>query len=180
MPKKQTTKLIGKKTPMEVEAQRQRWTAAAIARRRERRNNDPKYAEQHRETSRDYFRRKHGVDVSDFRDCRKNVDRFDDIGTARTIDGEEFNTFNLTELAAALGDYHQNIMRRWIDRNQIPAPALETEDGSEVYLEAEVLAIVEHLGPHQANSAYFRSDHDEVIAGIATAVEDVRQELGIS
>lgn len=180
MPEQPNKTLVNNKTPMELEAQRQKWQAAAIARRKVRRDTDPEYRDQHRAASREYFRNKHGVDPSEFRDCRKNLDKLDEIGTVRFVREEEFLTFHLAELANALGGYHANIMRRWIDRGQIPAPVLRSEDGVEVYLEAEVEAIIEPLGEQQATYAYFRKNHTTAIQNIADAVDTVRQELGIS
>lgn len=174
------TSLNGNKTEMERTLQQQKWNAAAITRRRIRRDEDPEYRAQHAAQSREYFRQKYGVDPSTFRDCRKNIDKLDQFGTERTISQEPLLTFTVAEIAAVFGDYKPVIMNRWIKKGQIPPPALETDDGSTVYLDAEIEAIIPILGEQQSQSKYFRADHHDVIAAIADAVDTVRQELGIS
>ena len=173
------TSLSGSKTDMERELQKQRWNAAAIKRRRIRRDEDPEYRAQHAAQSRDYFRQKYGVDPSTFRDCRKNFDRLDEIGSERTISQEPLLTFTIDEVAVAFGDYNPVIIKRWIKKGQIPAPELETDDGFEVYLDSEIEAIIPILGEQQSQTKYFRADHTDVIVSIADAVQQVRQELGI-
>lgn len=177
---KPPTSMDGKKTDMERELQKQRWNAAAIKRRRIRRDEDPEYRAQHAAQSRDYFRQKYGVDLSTFRDCRKNIGQLDQFGTERTVSGEPLLTFTTDEVAKVFGDYSPVIMKRWIKKGQLPAPVLETDQGPFVYTDAEVEAIIPILGEQQSQTKYFRADHHMVITHIAEAVWQVRQELGIS
>jgi hypothetical protein len=174
-------------TPMEKEARRLRWQNAAVKRRAARLRSDPEYREAHRKQAREHFRARHGVDPSTFRDCRSNLEELETFGEVREVEGEPHVTFTVPELAKVLGDYNPQIMRRWIAKGQLPEPALEIAALNtakkrvqvEVYLEDEVRAMVEVLGEHQAETAYYRASHTQTITRLHEAVQTVRDELGV-
>lgn len=175
--------------------QKRRWYEARDARRRIRYSEDPEYRDQRRAASREDFRKRNNVDPSDFRDCRKNYDHLDDFGKLRVIaigdELEEHLTFNVAEVAQALGNYNKTIIRRWISKDMMPPPVLMATDvtGSfgretgtsevQVYLEDEVKAMIEVLGPHQSQYRYYRADHRDTVDLLYDAIGVVRNELGI-
>ena len=182
------------KTPEQVAAQKEKWFGAARnARRRERYEQDPDYRAKHRAKSLDYLREQHGIST-DFRDCRANIDILDAIGDVRTVkwDGGEYLTLTTEELAKALGEYSVTNVRRWITNGQLPEPVVPCDVQTDtfgrkgettemfVYLEDEIKALMEVLGPHQTDYHYYRKSHRATIEKVFEAVNAVRAEYGIA
>ena len=81
-------------------------------------------------------------------------------------------------------------LNKWIHDGLIPEPVLtayvvtgsfgrpDQTSNVRVYHRDEVQAIIEHLGPHQAEVKVFRREHQRTVVSIAQAVHHVREIKG--
>lgn len=174
------------KTEIVLGEQKRRWADAHNRRRMIQYNTDPDYRGKMIENSRAEYRKVHNVTLID---CRENLPVLAQIGTVRTVSTPEgavmeVLTFDVNELAEALGGYNAQIMYRWQQKEQLPRPVVRIHpprnQAGFVYLEDEVAAIMQHLGAHQSRLRYFRRSDTETIDAIFAAIADVRHEYGIS
>lgn len=164
-----------------------KWQAEYMARRRARMREDTGYLEKHRARSREQYRKRVGLDITTIRDCRRKPSEIRAMGRIRPVVGMDNDvvTFDFTELAAALGGYHPQIMKRWVARHQLPAPVLVANSENAVgharkvpvYHLEEVLAIVSVLGDHQKQNAHYRAAHTDTMEGIHMAVLAARKSI---
>jgi hypothetical protein len=165
---------------MDMAVKQERWQIAHVERRRIRLKEDPKFRDEHKKASRDFYRSKNGIDPesNDYRNCIKNLDNIEYFGTYRLINGTDYLTFTVEEMAKVLGDYNTQILQyRWIPNSMFPAPILVTDDGLNVYLDDEVTTLLPVFSKHQENSMYFRKDHKDTILDLFIAIRDIRREL---
>lgn len=182
---------MGKLSKKALAKRRKTWAEARKRAHRRRYSSDPEYRERERAAALDRMRRKHGVS-STFKDPRENLPILSAFGDVRKVewDGNDYLTFTVAELADMLGQSRGTVYR-WIENGQLPAPVVdcEVETGvfgragattmMDVYLEDEVRAILDALGPHLASMHYYRQDHTDVIEKVFAGVDHVRKEYGI-
>ncbi len=160
----------------------------AIARNEKRReiyNTDAEYRRKAIEASRAAYRAAVGMRT---KDCRKNISKLDKIGTKRQVRlGQLKEAKTLTvlsfvgaELAKALGYSPLTVYKMQKD-DRIPAPVFLTAvnavapQSQLVYIKEEVLAMMDVLGKHQQQIAYYRTTHIETINAMDAAVQKARE-----
>lgn len=171
------------KSPEEAAAQKAKWAADRNTRRAAAYQTDPSYRESVVARSRQQYRKKHDVDGVD---CRTNLNRLGNIGTIREIElgggRVSATTFDVKELAEALGGYNANLMYRWQRNGQLPLAVVNVADTNglkKVYVLEEVTAIINVLGSHQTQVRNYRRDHSTTVDAIFVAVESVRRQLNL-
>lgn len=173
-------------TEAEVEERKQRWWGPERnARRRERYQKDGSYREKAIQQVRESYRRarlNEGLEVRED-DCRKNIGLLPQIGQVREVRIDDERrvrrlTFTLDELAQAMCRNTQ-VVYRWIMTDMLPAPMFEARNQrnrwQSIYLEDEVLAILNVFGKHQETSQYYRAFHTDTKVAVLAAVDDVRR-----
>jgi len=174
------------------EEMRKGWLETANRRRRAEYANDPEYREKAKMDALVQMRKKRGIS-EDFRDCRQQIDLLGEIGEVRKVqwDDGEYLTFTAQELGIALGDYSLSGIYGLIRKGKIPQPVVPCRvdtksfgrDGETsemfVYLEDEVLAMMEIMGEHQLKYHYLRADHYDTIERLFTEVHEVRKGQGL-
>ena len=170
-----------------------KWWRERNARRREQYQTDKEYRKNRQEKSREWWRQNNSV--GDGKSCLENQDKLYSIGEIRTVyfpDGDSYwlLCFTLEELADALGGYAKQVMYRWCSQGQLPHPVYQADayvnsfgrkrfpTKVNVFLEDEVRAIMEVLGPHQKVYRQYRTSHTSVISAIQDAVDKVREDYG--
>lgn len=163
------------------------WYDQRNERRRQKYATDPAYREQMKDRARKAYRdRAHGDDgskKSDLYDPRNSLKKLAKLGTIRDVDGIKGKglvralTFTKLELSRVLGRSRKQLYA-WVNRDTLPSPIYQA-GGLNVYLECEVVAIIEAIGEHLATVTYFRDDHDEQINAVHTAVITARKEAKV-
>lgn len=158
-----------------------------VARRR-RYKNDDNYRKQQIAMSREFYRRKHDIELGD-NDCRENIDLLGDIGAERLVLINPRNKIIKTqlcllnsELAGAL-KIGSPTLHKWHKSGRLPVPVFKLIFGESdhktvcVYVEEEARLIIETIGAHMAEFKHFRGTHIEVIERLKLGLFNIRKEV---
>ncbi len=140
---------------------------------------DPAYRQKQLEKSRTQYRDKAGVLASD---CRENLAILEEMGTYRPVffprKAVPVLTFSMQEAAEALG-ISALAFYRWRQDGRIPEPVFRCASAGimaiNLYLLAEVRAMVEVIGEHQATCSHYRVSHVETTKKVFEAVKAARK-----
>lgn len=127
--------------------------------------------------ARERYREKAGVVMDS---CLENLEQLDEMATTITVtlpNGKvrEIQGFTVTGLGGPLKTSGATVTR-WLKRNMLPQPFLETSRGKVYHIE-EVRVMVRVIGNHQLEFRQYRDDHEEVKDKLFKAVSDLRRSL---
>lgn len=127
------------------------------------------------------YRKKANLELDN---CLKSLTFFYELAENRKVklpNGQikNYPVMSIPTAAKALQKLYQTFWR-WVDRQQVPVPILKPVDSSEpVYHAEEVRVLIEEVGNHEKEVAYYRRDHIKVRNRIFSRIGKVRQKLGM-
>lgn len=154
--------------------------------RRQRYANDPDYRDQVMRSTRDRYRRKHGlvarggVNHFDLRRIGRYCERHDVWVGSQFLESRLVMT--IKNLALIIGR-KPDVVRRWIDQYMLPPPVGMIRHDRKghgqvpVYFLEEVREIVHTMRDHQAETPYFRQDHTDTIDCLRSVLNGIRESL---